>query len=80
MVRANAVVHINSELPPGRAVPVHVAGVIRDFARTWGAVLMPIESYRRLTGDLAASELVIHAAPGASTEAIQAAIRATSPR
>ena len=59
----------------GRAVPVHVRGVIRDFARTWGAVMMPVESYRRLTGRTEATELVVFLAPGADTRAVQSAVR-----
>src|SRR5258706_8072671 len=35
----------------GRGTVVRVAGVVRDYARTWGAVLVPIEAYRRITGD-----------------------------
>lgn len=64
------------ELPiGGRRVGVRVAGVVRDYARTWGAVLVPLEEYRRLTSDTAAHDLAVHlrAAPG---PAAQAAIRA----
>ncbi len=65
------------ELPlEGRRVAVQVAGVIRDYARTWGAVLMPVEDYRRLTGDARATDIGVHFAPGVGSKAVQAAIRA----
>ena len=48
----------------GKAVPVQVAGVIRDYARTWGAVLIDLEDYRRLTGDRRAHDFAVHLAPG----------------
>ena len=63
----------------GREVPVRVAGVIRDFARTWGAVMIDTVDYRRLTGDVLASELVLHLAPGVEVSRVEAALRATFP-
>ncbi len=59
----------------GRRVEVRVAGTIRDFARTWGAMIMPIEDYRRLTGDAAANELAVFLAPGADMSRVQADVR-----
>lgn len=68
------------ELPiAGRATPVRVAGLIRDYGRTWGAVMMPIEDYRRLTGDSRAHDLGLHLVAGADMGATQAAIRAALP-
>ena len=68
------------ELPiGGKPVPVRVAGLIRDYARTWGAVLVEIETYRRLTGDARANDLAIHLAPGADARRVQEAIRAALP-
>ena len=64
----------------GRAVDARVAGVIRDYARTWGAVLIRTEDYRRLTGDTQANDLAIHLRPGADATQAQAAIRAAVPR
>jgi putative ABC transport system permease protein len=64
----------------GRAVEARVAGVIRDYARTWGAVIVRTEDYRRLTGDSSANDLAIHLAPGADTAQVQSAIRATLSR
>jgi len=62
------------ELPiGGRAVPVRVAGLIRDYARTWGAVLIDTADYRALTGDSAANDLVLHLRdPGEGASARQA--------
>ena len=68
------------ELPiAGRAVTVRVAGVVRDYARAWGAVLMPIGDYRRLTGDDRADDIAIHLAAGSDAAAAQAAVRAALP-
>jgi putative ABC transport system permease protein len=68
------------ELPiAARATPVRIAGLIRDYARTWGAVLMPIEDYRRITGDTRSNDLALHLAAGADTSATQEAIRAALP-
>jgi putative ABC transport system permease protein len=64
----------------GRATPLRVAGVIRDYARTWGAVLMPLEDYRTLTGDTRANDLAIHLAPGADARRGEEAIRRSLPR
>ena len=63
----------------GRPVDVRVAGVIRDYARTWGAVLVEAAEFRRLTGDARANDLAIHLRPGADPGHAQAAIRATLP-
>ncbi|HET9650600.1 MAG TPA: ABC transporter permease, partial [Usitatibacter sp.] len=46
------------ELPiAGRAVRVRVHAIIRDYARTWGAVVMPLADYRRVTGDSHANDV-----------------------
>ena len=68
-------------LPIGaKPAQLQVAGIIRDYARTWGAVLIPIEDYRRLTGDERANDLAIHLASGTTATAAEAAIRAVLPR
>jgi putative ABC transport system permease protein len=68
------------ELPvSGRVIAARVAGVIRDYGRTWGAVMMPIEDYRRLTGDTRAHDLGLHLVAGADTVRAQEAIRAALP-
>lgn len=63
----------------GRATAVRVAGIVRDYARTWGAILVPIEDYRRITGDARANDLAIHLAAGASGDAVRREIRALLP-
>ncbi|HSN20696.1 MAG TPA: ABC transporter permease, partial [Usitatibacter sp.] len=63
----------------GRATPVRVAGIIRDFARTWGAVVMPLEDYRRITGDASANDMALHLAPGVDAAQAESAIRAALP-
>ena len=68
------------ELPiAGRMTALRVAGVIRDYARTWGAVLIPAEEYRRLTGDTRANDLAIHLAPGVDASRGEAAVRRVLP-
>jgi len=64
----------------GRMVDGRVAGVIRDYARTWGAVLIRTDDYRRLTADASANDLAIHLQPGVDPLQAQAAIRATLSR
>jgi putative ABC transport system permease protein len=63
----------------GRAFEARVAGVVRDYGRTWGAVLVPIEDYRAATGDERVNDLALHLAPGTDVAALQAAIRAALP-
>ena len=68
------------ELPiAGHATRVHVAAVIRDYARTWGAVVIPLEDYRRITGDTRANDLALHLAPGVDAASAEGAIRAALP-
>ncbi|HEX5130784.1 MAG TPA: ABC transporter permease, partial [Usitatibacter sp.] len=49
----------------GRAYDARVAGVVRDYGRTWGAALVPIEDYRAATGDDRVNDIALHLAPGA---------------
>lgn len=63
----------------GHATPLRVAAVIRDYARTWGAVVIRLDDYRRITGDTTANDLALHLAPGVGAEQAQAAIRAALP-
>jgi putative ABC transport system permease protein len=64
----------------GRATRFRVGGIARDYARTWGAVLIPAEDYRRLTGDTRANDLAIHLADGVDAARAEAAIRAAVPQ
>ncbi|MEF7612310.1 FtsX-like permease family protein [Aquincola sp. MAHUQ-54] len=63
---------------PGAApgLEVRVLGVWRDYARQFGAVAMDAAAYQRLTGDRRVNDLALWLAPGASLEAVQAALRA----
>jgi putative ABC transport system permease protein len=61
-------------------VPVRIAGLVRDYARTWGAVLMDTADYRALTGDTAANDLVLHLTAPRAGDAARAAIRDALPR
>jgi putative ABC transport system permease protein len=47
-----------------------VAGVWRDYARQTGAVLMDLDTYRRLSGDPLANDAAITLAPGAAPVAL----------
>jgi putative ABC transport system permease protein len=50
-------------LPLGnRTVKVHVAGVWRDYSRTWGALVMARDDYQKLTGDAAVNDLAFNLA------------------
>ncbi len=58
----------------GRAVPVRVAGVWRDYARQTGALIIDLADYRRLTGDRLANEAAITLAPGAAAGPVAAGL------
>lgn len=62
----------------GRSVPVRVAGVWRDYARQTGAVMIDLADYRRLTGDMLASDVAIFLKPDAAPAAVEAALLATA--
>ena len=66
------------ELPlAGHPVPVHVAGVWRDYSRQTGAVLIDLADYRRLTGERLVNDAAIKLAPSASATEVAAALKAT---
>jgi len=66
------------ELPlAGRPVPVHVAGVWRDYSRQTGAVLIDLADYRRLTDDRLANDAAIKLATSATATEVAAALKAT---
>ncbi len=58
------------------AVQVRVLGVWRDFARQFGAVVMDLESYRRITGDTRLNEMSLWLQPGAAVANVQNGLRA----
>jgi putative ABC transport system permease protein len=63
----------------GRDTPARVAGIVRDYARTWSAVVIPLEDFRRLTGDTRANDLAIHYSPGVDGRQVEEAIRKALP-
>ncbi len=65
------------ELPlEGRAVPVVVAGVFRDYARQHGAVLMERADYVALTGDRRVNDGAAWLKPGVTPAQAMQALRA----
>ncbi|MFZ3320787.1 MAG: FtsX-like permease family protein [Usitatibacter sp.] len=68
------------ELPiAGRVQALRVAGSIRDFARTWGAMIIPLDDYRRVTGDTRANDLAVFLPSGTDPLKAEAAIRRALP-
>jgi putative ABC transport system permease protein len=68
------------ELPiAGRLERFTVAGVWRDYVRTWGAVAMERDRYIRLTGDRNANDAALWLAPGADPRAVKEALQTTVP-
>ena len=68
------------ELPiAGRALPVTVVGTFRDYGRTWGAVLMDLSEYRRVTGDERADDVGLRLAPGIDSPRALEALRRMLP-
>ena len=63
----------------GRGHRFTVAGVWRDYARQGGALVIPLERYRALTGDDLASNAALHLAPGVGVDEIAVAIAAAFP-
>ncbi len=56
----------------------YVAGVWRDYARQFGAVVIDKADFERLTGDTRINDLALWLAPGADTGAVEAAVRAVA--
>ena len=63
----------------GRAVPVRVLGVWRDYARQFGAITIDDAVYRQLTGDTRINDLALWLTPGTEPAAVQSALRAMLP-
>jgi putative ABC transport system permease protein len=60
-------------------VKVHVAGIWRDYTRSFGALVLTSADYTRLTGDTARSEAAIRLQAGASAPVVAAALRRALP-
>jgi putative ABC transport system permease protein len=56
-----------------------VAGIWRDYARQWGALMLPIADYRRFTEDANASEAAFDLLPGHDAGAVQKSLAAALP-
>ncbi len=54
---------------------VWVAGIWRDYSRTWGAVIIDRRDYIQATGDQHVNDLALHLAPGTKPATIIANIR-----
>jgi len=66
------------ELPlGGRAHPVFIGGVWRDYARSTGSVVLEKALYQEWTGDEGATDAALWLAPGASARAVEAAAAAS---
>jgi putative ABC transport system permease protein len=63
----------------GRSVELRVAGIVRDYARTWGAALIPLDDYREITGDMRVNDMGLYLAPDTDSAGVRAAIRAALP-
>jgi putative ABC transport system permease protein len=58
----------------GKPVTFRIAGVIRDYSRTWGALLIERADYLAATGDTLANDIAITIASGADRARVQAAV------
>ncbi len=61
----------------GVEVPVHVAGIWRDYSTGGGRLMMDRADYRRLSGDTSAQDAAIWLAPGADGVRVGEALKAT---
>ena len=62
-------------LPNGTRTDVFVAGVWRDYARQYGAIVLDARDWRHLTGDARINDLALWLEPGASTSAVETGLR-----
>ncbi len=58
----------------GRRATFRIAGVFRDYSRTWGALLVDLDDYRAIAQDRLANDVAIHLKPGADAKAVEAAL------
>jgi putative ABC transport system permease protein len=58
----------------GKRARFHIAGVFRDYSRTWGALLVDLADYRAIAGDALANDVAIHLKSGADAKAVEAAL------
>ncbi|WP_114649529.1 FtsX-like permease family protein [Pseudothauera hydrothermalis] len=60
----------------GQSLRFRIAGVWRDYVRQHGAVVIDIDLYRALTGDLRSNDLAIHLQPDADPSVVGTAVHA----
>jgi putative ABC transport system permease protein len=60
----------------GAAHRFRVAGIWRDYARQHGALIVELADYRARTGDTLSNDVAISLAPGATVDAVSAALHA----
>jgi putative ABC transport system permease protein len=63
----------------GQPVPAVVAGIWRDYARSFGAIVVPLERYRALSGDRSATEAIMWLAADADAQRVTEALRRLAP-
>jgi len=64
--------------PAGRQTAVQVGGVWRDYARQFGALVIDVADYQRLTGDTRVNDLAVWLQPGTPASAVEAALTAAA--
>ncbi|MEH0165627.1 FtsX-like permease family protein [Roseateles microcysteis] len=69
---------ISLRLMGGARLDGRVAGIWRDYSRQTPALLLPLSDYRRVSGDLAVSELLLWPKPGA--EKVTEHLRSLAPQ
>ncbi|WP_202617973.1 FtsX-like permease family protein [Aureimonas leprariae] len=67
------------ELPIGKGERFAVAGIWRDYARQFGAVVIQSADYERLTGDATRDEAAATLAPGVDADAVGRALEDAVP-
>ena len=60
---------------PASCAKVHGGRVWRDYARQSGAIMIPLERYRTLSGDRLANDAALHLLPGETPAAVAARLR-----
>ncbi len=63
----------------GEPAPVSVAGIWRDYARMNGAVMMTLESYRKLTGSDEVADAQLWLEDGTDADSVRRELRAAFP-
>ncbi len=61
-------------LPKAGRTTLFVRGVWRDYARQHGAVIVPADDYRRLTGDERVNDMAVWLTPGSDAPTVQQAL------